>query len=201
MDLSGEIRVQTKDERDDGEVEFIARARRGDERAWEWLVRQHQEPVFRLAYLILGNGNAAEAEDTAQEALIRAYLKLNQYDDRRPFRPWLLSIVANLARNRRRALGRYWAAVQRLWHASPEPASDGRYEEREAADTLWQAVRQLRPAEQEIIYLRYFLSLTEAETAEALAIAPGTVKSRSHRALKKLRLVIERDFPVLQEGL
>lgn len=200
MDLSGEIHVQTKGERDDGEAEFIARARQGDERAWEWLVRQHQEPLFRLAYLILGNGNAAEAEDTAQEALIRAYLKLDQYDDRRPFRPWLLSIAANLARNRRRSIGRYWAAVQRLWQASPEPVSADRYEESEATQALWQAVRQLRPAEQDVIYLRYFLALTEAETAEALAIAPGTVKSRSHRALKKLRHVIERDFPVLQEG-
>ena len=200
MDLSGEIRVQKTSERDDGEAELIALARRGDERAWERLVRQHQEPVFRLAYLILGNGNAADAEDTAQEALIRAYLKLDQYDDERPFRPWLLSIAANLARNRRRTLGRYWAAVQRLWQASPEPVYETRYEEREAAQGLWQAVRQLRPAEQEIIYLRYFLALPEAETAAALDIAPGTVKSRTHRALKKLRSVIERDFPGLNDG-
>ena len=200
MDLSGEIRVQKTSERDDGEAELIALARRGDERAWERLVRQHQEPVFRLAYLSLGNGNAADAEDAAQEALIRAYLKLDQYDDERPFRPWLLSIAANLARNRRRTLGRYWAAVQRLWQANPEPVHHTRYEEREAAQELWQAVRQLRPAEQEIIYLRYFLALPEAETAAALDIAPGTVKSRTHRALKKLRSVIERDFPGLNDG-
>jgi RNA polymerase sigma-70 factor (ECF subfamily) len=200
MDLSGEIRIQTTSERDDGEADLIALARRGDERAWERLVRQHQEPVFRLAYLILGNGDAAEAEDMAQEALIRAYLKLDQYDDGRPFRPWLLSIAANLARNRRRTLGRYWAAVQRLWQAGPEPVHHTRYEEREAAQELWQAVRQLRPAEQEIIYLRYFLALPEAETAATLDIAPGTVKSRTHRALQKLRSVIERDFPGLNDG-
>ncbi|HEX6385804.1 MAG TPA: RNA polymerase sigma factor [Anaerolineae bacterium] len=199
MDLSGEVRTHTVSERDENEADLIVRARQGDERAWEQLVRQHQEPVFRLAYLVLGTGDAAEAGDIAQESLIRAYLKLDQYDEERPFRPWLLSIAANLARNRRRSLGRYWAAVQRLWQASPEPVSTNRYEEREKAQALWMAVRRLRPAEQEIIYLRYFLDLSEAETATALEVAPGTVKSRTHRALKRLRLVIEREFPHLRE--
>lgn len=199
MDLSGEVRTHTVSERDENEADLIIRARQGDERAWEQLVRQHQEPVFRLAYLVLGSGDAAEAGDIAQESLIRAYLKLDQYDEERPFRPWLLSIAANLARNRRRSLGRYWAAVQRLWQASPEPVSTNRYEEREKAQALWMAVRRLRPAEQEIIYLRYFLALSEAETATALEVAPGTVKSRTHRALKRLRLVIEREFPHLRE--
>lgn len=199
MDLSGEVRTHTVSERDENEADLIVRARQGDERAWEQLVRQHQEPVFRLAYLVLGSGDAAEAGDIAQESLIRAYLKLDQYDEERPFRPWLLSIAANLARNRRRSLGRYWAAVQRLWQASPEPVSTNRYEEREKAQALWMAVRRLRPAEQEIIYLRYFLALSEAETATALEVAPGTVKSRTHRALKRLRLVIEREFPHLRE--
>lgn len=199
MDLSGEVRTHTVSERDENEADLIIRARQGDERAWEQLVRQHQEPVFRLAYLVLGTGDAAEAGDIAQESLIRAYLKLDQYDEERPFRPWLLSIAANLARNRRRSLGRYWAAVQRLWQASPEPVSTNRYEEREKAQALWMAVRRLRPAEQEIIYLRYFLALSEAETATALEVAPGTVKSRTHRALKRLRLVIEREFPHLRE--
>ena len=64
---------------------------------------------------------------------------------------------------------------------------------------LWQAVQQLRPNAQEVIYLRYFLELSEAETAAALDIPAGTVKSRLHRALQQLRGVIEMDFVDLKE--
>lgn len=61
-------------------------------------------------------------------------------------------------------------------------------------------MRRLNAADQEIIYLRYFSEMSEAETAEALAVAAGTVKSRTHRALGRLREVIEKDFPALRES-
>jgi RNA polymerase sigma-70 factor (ECF subfamily) len=69
----------------------------------------------------------------------------------------------------------------------------------EARD-LWKAVQTLSTADQQIVYLRYFLELSVAETAGVLQIAEGTVKSRLNRALEKLRAVIDRDFPVLSEG-
>jgi RNA polymerase sigma-70 factor (ECF subfamily) len=169
-------------------------ARQGDNAAWEVLEREQQQAAFRLAYLILGDG--AEAEEVAQDAFVRAYLALGRYDESRPFRPWLLSIVANLARNRRRSLGRYWAMAQRWWQANDTPPTQPNKDD---ADLLWQAVRQLRPAAQEIIYLRYFLALSEAETADTLDIRPGTVKSRLHRALQQLREIIETDFTELAE--
>lgn len=182
------------------ESSLIARARGGDGAAWEALVRQHQEAVFRLAYLLLGD--PADADDAAQEAFIRAYRALDRFDTERPLRPWLLRIAANVARNRRRAAGRYLAAIRRLLVATPdpilgaEPASAAAWE----AEALWQAVRRLGHADQEIIYLRYFLELSEAETADTLGVARGTVKSRLHRALGRLREVVEREFPVLREG-
>jgi RNA polymerase sigma-70 factor (ECF subfamily) len=181
------------------EAGLVSSASQGNAAAWEGLVRLYQEPVFRLAYLILGD--EAEAEDAAQEAFIRAYLKLDQFDAERPLRPWLLSIAANLARNRRRSMGRYWAALQRFWqHESVMKQRPGEPAGQVEARRLWQAVRQLRPKAQEIIYLRYFLELSEAETAATLKIARGTVKSRLHRALKQLRTVIESDFPDLSEA-
>jgi RNA polymerase sigma-70 factor (ECF subfamily) len=73
-------------------------------------VRQHQEGVFRLAYLHLEDPE--EAADIAQETLLRAFRALHRYDSARPMRPWLLSIAANLARNCRRSLGRYGSALQ-----------------------------------------------------------------------------------------
>ncbi|MFQ5401685.1 MAG: RNA polymerase sigma factor [Anaerolineae bacterium] len=167
--------------------------------AWERLVRLYQEPVFRLAYLILGDD--AEADDVAQETFIQAYLNLDRFDGTRPLRPWLLKIATNLARNRQRSVSRYRAALQRFWQnepvAAPRPSETAVQAE---SQRLWQAVRQLRPKAQEIIYLRYFLELSEAETAFTLNIPPGTVKSRLHRALKQLRTVVESEFPDLSEA-
>ncbi len=174
-----------------------ARAWAGDEAAWDALVREHQQDAFRLAYLYLGD--AVEAEDVSQEAFVRAFRSLHRFDPTRPFRPWLLTIVANLARNRRRSLGRYLAAWRRLAQSTSDRAAPRR-DDPGRSQALWQAVRRLSQQDQEIIYLRYYLELPESEAASVLAIAPGTVKSRLHRALSRLREVARREFPELEEG-
>lgn len=182
------------------EAELVRRARRADGVAWEAIARGHLEAIFRLAYLILGD--AADAEDVAQETLIRAYTALARFDETRPLRPWLLSIAANLARNRRRGLGRYWATLQRAFRDNPEPYHPPP-ERTAAADArrLREAVGHLRPDGQDIIYLRYFLGLSEAEAAAALGIPAGTAKSRLSRALAQLRRIIEVDYPDLRDAL
>lgn len=181
------------------ESDWIAGARQGDIGAWEALVRNHQEAVFRLAFLFLAD--ADEAKDTAQEAFVHAFRALDRFDASRPLRPWLLRITANLARNRLRSAGRYWAALQRLFWEQREPAVNVEEKslQRQEAQELWQAMRRLNLADQQVIYLRYFLELPEAEMATALNIAPGTVKSRLHRALNRLRAVVEREFPLLHK--
>lgn len=178
------------------EPELIDAARRGDADAWAALVHAHQEPVFRLAYLLLSD--ADEADDVAQETIIRAHNALNSFDHTRPLRPWLLRIAANTARNRRRSLRRYLLAIQRSFigepSALPGPDAGAHWE----ATTLWQAVKRLGSADQEIIYLRYFLDLSEAEAARTLAVAQGTIKSRTSRALTRLRALIDSEFPALR---
>ncbi len=182
------------------DTELVRQARQDSPAAWEELVGRHQEPVFRLAYLILGD--AADAEDVAQETFIRAHGALARFDDARPLRPWLLSIAANLARNRRRSLGRYWAALQRAFRQNPEPYH-APPERTEAADArrLREAVARLRPNARDIVYLRYFLGLSEAEAAAALDIPAGTAKSRLSRALAQLRELIESEYPDLRDAL
>jgi RNA polymerase sigma-70 factor (ECF subfamily) len=180
------------------EQEQVIAARAGDEAAWVAVVRRHQEAVFRLSYLLLGD--ADDAEDVAQEVFIRAYRALGRFDAGRPLRPWLLEITRNLCHNWRRALRRYAAALGRFVQTTPQAVVDpiDRATAHWKAETLWQAVRRLRTADQEIIYLRYFLELSVEETAEALQVAPGTVKSRLARALERLRTTVEEGFPGLQ---
>jgi RNA polymerase sigma-70 factor (ECF subfamily) len=180
------------------ESELIRRARQGDGAAWEALVLAHQEPAFRLAYLFLGD--ADQAEDIAQEAFIRAFQALDRFDSTRLFRPWLLSIAANLARNQRRSAGRYLAALSRIIRDAPsaEAGPENSVSQHLDSQALWQAVRRLDPGDQQVIYLRYFLELPVAETAQTLGVAEGTVKSRLHRALSRLRSVIEQYYPALQ---
>ena len=168
-------------------------------------MRRHEHGVFRLAYLHLGN--AQDAEDVAQETFLRAFHSLHRFDASRPLRPWLLSITGNLARNRRRALGRYWAAMRRLVSLEPRETVRGRSsDERDPLDTqvvvaqaLAHAVKQLEDNDREVIILRYFMELSTAETAQALGIVEGTVKSRVHRARERLQVVLEREFPALAE--
>lgn len=179
------------------ESDLVRLARQGDGFAWERLVGEHQKPVFRLAYLLLGDPD--EAQDVAQETFIRAYHALHRFDAERPLRPWLLRIAANLSHNRRRSLHRYLSALRRLarddLHAlreTPQPDSSDN-------QALGEAVGRLKWQHREAIYLRYFLEMSEAEMAGALGIAPGTVKSRLHRALDNLRQVIEHEYPHLKD--
>lgn len=174
---------------------LILQARAGHAAAWEQLVRANQEVVFRLAYLLLRD--ADEADDVAQETFIRAHGALTGFDTARPLRPWLLRISANLARNRRRSLRRSLAALQRAFALAPHATQldESAGWERQ---TLWAAVGRLGSADQEVLYLRYFLDLSEADTARALAVRQGTVKSRTSRALARLRSLIDREFPSLR---
>ena len=180
------------------EAALVRHAVNGDAAAWESLVEIHQEAVFRLAYLLLGDPD--DAKDIAQEAFLRAWRHLRRFDTTRPLRPWLLSIAANLARNRRRSAGRYLTALMRSFRE--EPVME-RIEDRSARDLqareLWKAVQRLNVLDQQIVYLRYFLELPVAETAEILHVPEGTVKSRLSRALEKLRNIIQQDFPLLSE--
>jgi RNA polymerase sigma-70 factor (ECF subfamily) len=182
------------------ESNLIQRATQGDAAAWEPLMLAHQEPVFRLAYLFLGDPD--DAEDITQETFLRAYRGLKRFDPTRPLRPWLLSITANLAKNRHRSAARYLAALTRSFRA--EPFTDLDVEKHAAqnqdAGQLWKAVRRLNADDQQIIYLRFFLDLSTAEAAQALDVAEGTVKSRLNRAVGRLRVVIKNDFPTLSEG-
>lgn len=179
------------------EEELVERARRGDVEAYEQVVRTYGGIAFRAAYLV--TGDAGEAEDAAQEAFVKAHRSLGRFRRGAPFRPWLLRIVANEARNRRRSRGRRAALQLRATALGGRPAPPSAEAAVLAADErehLLRAVESLREEERLAIACRYFLDLSEAETAAALGIRPGTVKSRLSRALARLRALLEEEEAV-----
>ncbi|HET9455942.1 MAG TPA: sigma-70 family RNA polymerase sigma factor [Candidatus Limnocylindrales bacterium] len=167
---------------------LIGRARAGEVMAYEELVRRYQDVAVRTAHVIAPDG---DAEDAVQEAFVKAHAALARFRAGAPFRPWLLRIVANEARNRRRSAGRRVglalraAEDRRPGDAAPSPESAVLADETRA--TLLAAVNALRAEDREIIAARYFLDLSEAETSEVLGLPRGTAKSRLSRALGRLR--------------
>jgi RNA polymerase sigma factor (sigma-70 family) len=177
--------------RPQNERELALRAQRGDARAYEELVRPHQEIAFRVAYVI--TRNAADAEDATQDGLVKAWRALGRFRASEPMRPWLLQIVANEARNRRRSAGRREQLALRAANVSGEAApspEDATLDADEHARLL-AALEQLPADAREVLACRYLLQLSEEETAAALDVARGTVKSRSARALERLRETYE----------
>lgn len=166
---------------------------------WEGLIEPHLEVAFRLAYLTLGNED--DARDAVQDALIRAWRSFGQFDRGLPIRPWWLRIVVNTARNHRRSAGRYWATLTRSAALDSEsgPSPEVDYSKGNRTARLWSAARNLPYRDQELLYLRFFMEMSLAECATVLRVAEGTVKSRTHRALKKLEEIIVRDYPDLEE--
>ncbi|HVH64700.1 MAG TPA: sigma-70 family RNA polymerase sigma factor [Candidatus Acidoferrum sp.] len=175
---------------------LVERAKHGDVNAYEALVQQYQELAFRVAYHV--TGNAADAEDAAQEAFVNAYYALDRFRPGAPFRPWLLRIVTNEARNRRTTAGRRTVLAERVQvvEASGEagPSPEATAEAHEFRSIVVRAMNSLRVEDRLILAYRLFFDLSEAEMAEALDCPRGTVKSRLSRALGRLRAALPADL-------
>jgi RNA polymerase sigma factor (sigma-70 family) len=154
---------------------------------------------MRTAYVVAPEADAADA---VQEAFLKAYAALPRFRQDAPFRPWLLKIVANEARNRRRSAERRSGLAVRAAASNPGPSVGASPEAEvlaaETRDHLRAALAVLRDEDREVIAARYFLGLSEAETAESLSLPRGTVKSRTSRALGRLResLAVNEGGPV-----
>jgi RNA polymerase sigma factor (sigma-70 family) len=172
------------------ESELVVRAKRGELDAYEDIVRLHQRIAFRTAWMITRSD--ADAEEAAQDAFVKAHAALPRFRDGAPFRPWLLAIVANEARNRVRSAGRRAGLALRVAEERrPDdavPSPEAALLDSEQRDQLLAAIERLPQPAREAIACRYLLDLGEEETAAALDCPRGTVKSRVSRALDRLRL-------------
>lgn len=180
------------------EQEAIRRLQAGDLSGLETLVRTYQRPALRVAYAI--TRDAALAEDIAQGAFLRAYERIDQFELGRPFGPWFLRSVANAAlramARRRRQVPLEGEAVQvGITLASADPGPTQWVEQAETSEELWQALGQISPPLRAAVVLRYYVGLSEAEIAEQLACAQGTIKWRLSAARRRLRQVLHALAP------
>ncbi len=186
------------------DAELVQRSKRGDTDAYGALVRRHQELAIRVGHLI--TGQAPEAEDAAQDAFVKAYYGLHRLPAGGSFRAWLLRIVANEARNRRKAAQRRADRMSRWSRHGPSgsvaPSPEAAALANEQRTVLLTALGGLREDDRLVLAYRFFFDLSEAEIADALGCARGTVKSRLSRALGRLRqrlADLDRREPTRQE--
>ena len=167
----------------------IERLKRGDIGGLETLVREHQTRTMRAAYLICRD--RALAEDVVQDAFLKAYEKIDRFDESRPFGPWFIKVVVNdaiKAASRRERTVRYQEgkedAVALLvdTEAGPEEVA----EEAEERCRVWAALEKLPPAQRAAVVQRYYLGMSEAEMSDGGTPPPGTIKWRLHAARKSL---------------
>jgi RNA polymerase sigma-70 factor (ECF subfamily) len=166
----------------------LARVLAGDRAAYAVLVNRHAPVAKRLAVL---SGAGADADDVVQEAFVKAYRSLAAFREGSDFRPWLLRIVVNETRNLHR--GHVRRVERELRVVREEAATGSTVDPADVAEglgrraALLDAIRHLPPDLRDVVTCRYLLDLSEAETATTLEVRPGTVKSRLHRALARLR--------------
>jgi RNA polymerase sigma factor (sigma-70 family) len=169
----------------------VSRARAGDQDAYSVLVTRYSALAHRTAYLL---GAGADANDVVQDAFVKGYRALASFRDGAAFRPWLLRIVTNETRNlhrsqRRRGVHELRVATMTDTVDHRDPASVTVVDATRTA--LLDALKTLPERDRVVVTCRYLLDLTEAETAQTLGLARGTVKSRLSRALKRLRPMLE----------
>lgn len=169
---------------------LVARARDGDARAFRALAARHYDAIRRFAWRRCGD--AAEADDVAQEALIRIARGLGRFEGRSAFSTWAFGIVLNVVRDRRRADARR-EAVLREAGAFPPARFDEDPEERTSA--LWSAVDGLPDPQREAVLLVHIEGLSHREAAAALGCAEATVSWRLFTARRRLRAMLSRSEP------
>ena len=178
------------------ERDLIQQCLSGNRDAFRRLIEPHQDFVFRLALSVLGSRE--EAEEAAQDALVRTYRGLGSFSGQVPFQAWLYRIAVRTALNARRRRRR--RLLERLtppsWFgglASAETeAPDALFARRDTRIRLRATIARLPVKLQEVVVLTYLQEFTCSEVAEILNIPEGTVKSRLYRAREKLQKEIER---------
>jgi RNA polymerase sigma-70 factor (ECF subfamily) len=175
---------------------LIERCLRGDQSAWEQIVRQHWRKVFNLAYKFVGRHD--EAEDLTQDIFLKIFKALHTFDRRANFQTWLISISRNLCIDHYRSFRKERETMARDVDASelmPVSRERGPYSQLEQTDLKFrirQALAELPPTLRQAVVLRDLQEFSYQEIADRLSLPEGTVKSRINRGRLELARQLRR---------
>ncbi len=179
--------------------DLVRRARDGDRQALETLVARFDRYVLGVALMVLGD--RVEAQDAAQEALVKALRGLKGFKGKSAFRTWLYRVTVNVCRDLQRRRARQRETP--LDDAPPLVAPGGPSQttlERERRQAVWRAVQALEPDLREVVVLRYYLDMSGAEIAQATDSPTGTVYWRLNRARNALASLLADEATLAGEG-
>jgi len=179
------------------ECDAIRLTKQKDPNGLKWLFDRYYSRALQVAFLI--TGDLPTAEDVVQEKFLDLNRSIFQFDEKRPFSPWFMRSVMNLAVQTARRSKRQVPFITEgdpdlfehieLDDASPEDCAISA----EIKQRVWNALNQLSPRQKAVVIQRYFLDLSEKEMGGEMAIAPGTVKWLLNAARNKLRVLLEHE--------
>lgn len=190
---SGDLRLNMSMEEND--IAAVARAREGDGEAFRLLVERHSRSIFRLAYRL--TGSEQDSEDLVQETFMRAFRKLNSFEQRANFGTWLYRIAVNcsmdLIRKRRIHEQLHEEDADCGGAGAPHngPNSDGRIYQIEVQQRVRSALKDLSPLERAAFVLRHFEGMSIEEIGDALGVRSSAAKHSIFRAVRKMRRALE----------
>lgn len=179
------------------DLKAVMRLKRGDIGGLEALVNRYQGDALKTAFLIVRDQTIAE--DIVQSTFLRIYQGIDQFDESRPFRPYLLRSIANAAiyhsRQTRREISMDddttgYTLADILATSGPYPEAEA--EQAELRDAIWAAMEKLPVKQRAAVVLKYFGGLSESEVAAELDVPAGTVKWRLHAARKQLNVLLRQ---------
>jgi RNA polymerase sigma-70 factor, ECF subfamily len=186
----------------DSDRDAVRALRGGDREALAHLVQRYQGRLFGLVLMMVRRPTAAD--EVTQDAFVRAYIHIDQYDERRAFYPWLAAIAVRLSQNwlhrQTRTTDREGVALE----DAPEPTSDAPVLNTLIADErdreIWKAVAALPSGERTAVILYYREEMAVRDIAHALGVTAGTVKTLLFRARQHLRVRLQAAIAIGETG-
>jgi RNA polymerase sigma-70 factor (ECF subfamily) len=187
---------------DPEQAKWITLTKQGDPAAFGNLVEKYRRPVYNLCYHMLRN--AHEAEDATQEVFLRAYSKLDTYDEQRQFSTWLFSIASHYCLDRLKSPRIplvSWDSLRDYWPDGNTAQPEKAFLKVEATQEVRDLLKTLRPDYRVIVILKYWYALSYQEIAQTLDTTVSVIKSKLFYARKKMaKAAIQQERGVIAPG-
>ncbi len=192
-----------------GEAELVRRAKDGDMAAFEQLISNYQMKIYHIAYHMLSNEQ--DAEDAAQEAMIKAYRYLGSFKEESGFYTWIYRITHNICldmlRRRKRSLTHETDLVKKdqdgqeaeLQIVDAKPQPEEQLMRQQVQNEMQNAIAELKENYRVVLVMRDIEGMSYDDIAAVLEISAGTVKSRLNRARENLRKIVVKKYQHLLE--